>query len=63
MRHVRTETHTYGTVTYVIQTDLTAGSRERYTVYRLDSYSKQAYIVGRELPLREARRQCPGLVK
>jgi hypothetical protein len=59
-RRIRTEISTYGSTTYVIQTDLSAGLGARYTVFRLDAYSKQALVIGRELPLRRARMQCPG---
>lgn len=62
-RHFRTEIATYGSLTYVIQTDRSAGLNARYTVFRLDSYSKQALVVGRELPLRHARKLCPGFAK
>lgn len=60
-RRIRTWISTYGSFTYVIQTDMSAGLEARYTVFRLDAYSKQAIVVGRELPIREARALIPGM--
>lgn len=59
MRRLRSESYNYGSLTYVIQTDLNAGSGGRYTVYRLDAYSKQCLTIGRELPLKQARKLVP----
>lgn len=62
-RRIRTEIATYGSLTYVIQTDPMAGLAARYTVFRLDAHSKQAIVIGRELSVREARKLCPGFAK
>lgn len=60
MRQLRSEVYNYGSLTYLIQTDLAAGKGGRYTVYRIDAYGEhQCKIIGRELPLKQARKLVP----
>lgn len=60
-RRFSTYLYNYGTHSYVIQTNLATGLPARYNVFRIDGFTQECQVIGRELPLQDARALCPGV--
>lgn len=63
IRQFRTESYSYGSLTYFIQTELSNKNLARYRVFRINALNGEAHVVGDNLTLYEARAKCPGLVQ
>lgn len=57
-RKMSSESYDYGTITFVIQSDLKSGAG-KYRVFRLDSHTGSGNVVAHDLTLRQARKLIP----